>query len=1416
MKRSNKYILSAFAAVAMLSSTSCRDDTFDSFNDNQSEYVKVSFTVAPEAAAISTRGGYEDDKPSAQYNTGNLSDGAQVDMIVYGIYDNEGNLLADYSEGVDAALVGVVGEEGHGPGQTIKKVDKFPCKINITLKRGEEYTIAFWAQSSKAAKYYDTSDLRKVEVIYNEINDSNDDQEKPENHDNSGAEETKKSSTPNNDEFRDAFCRSLTLTAGEGGIEQNVYLYRPLAQINVGTAGYDYEIVTRNANVQYLYSKIRINRVARYLDVVADKTIVNNSIQGDDDSKYDYDHRDTEAFAVVDLGYAPIPAYATMNLDNHGEDIFPPYPSFTVNDWIYNDISKVEAHPKHPDSEDQPMWYKDYEKEQFLKLHLDGSDANDPTIPSGSNSAATRGPGIGNWITNQKKVDEVFYPYANLDNYEGYDSETFKWLSMCYVLTSSSKEDARVINNVKVWVASDAQGTNERELVNIDHVPVQRNWRTNIVGELFTTENDFQIVLDRNFAGDYNLWNNNGSWELSGPLANGVFYDAENDVIEISSKDGLIWFQQMVNGNILVREAPAAYKNMEGDYYKYYDVILNDDGTVKEAQGKQFVYDGINEPSDKALAERILVATHQKWNKNNNGKWPKYNNFHFTATKEMESEMKAAGINNMQATVRLMADIDLSNEEWVPIGFDGRIGEQLGWKINEVASYMQGNTQSQSSKDKTTASNRIFYGIFDGNGHTISNLSTKRFNANVHETAYQEKAYRKVYTTDTRHPADNPQWFGSGLFGQIGGRAKIIDTRLNNVDIKGCNGVAGIAAIAYGDDIEISGCIVDGGKIEAIPMYRGDNYRENRTFARGVYTGGIVGYFNTDGGKVDNNIVRNVTIKGVRRLGCLIGSLNQIYMTADKSVTDEGIGLVDGSFHKQRESRPASIYGNRLENITFIATSFTTYGEKATAPGNPGNDGIARTGFGWNTGNLEMYAQKFVGGYDQDADVRTDIPDMRNIFKNNTESGVVYSPLLISNDTWFRTGEIQTLPLEDMPMLSSWYADYINLHDNYYGAPSANVRVRLTDFMFFTGKTTKKTGYNSDGTFSTNPGYISSGGTNFYYPMAIPELPDISYDKTSPKAGVFVESVVLNGEGGIGGRSVITSTNLMGDDFDCVMYITARNRHQFGYGKYKTGESGNHNLWPDFMKGYESENDKINCYKVPTIVKNVVLRGEPYANNGIVFATNKNMHRVELDNVTIYDVYKTLAMYKWDNIENTPSENNKWWPNQNTKYDVFSDNGRTDLIVSNSNLRGYTVPGKLWNNITYTNTTFEQGANTRHGADEYTYKVEFLNGIYDKNNPKDEELGKAVNGGKTKTTFNHCFFKAPFIIDMTELKDKDRIILSDCWGTAANQTNVKINFTNDLKNKGCDKIYVRVNIQGEPYVEYFKDDELLHTDYIIK
>ncbi|MCH5248086.1 MAG: hypothetical protein J1E99_07995 [Muribaculaceae bacterium] len=1284
MKRYKNYILGVMTTVAMMLPTSCKDETFEEY-DALSDEVTVSFTLSPEAASIKSRSrdGETTEKPE------HIGDGSSVDMLIYAVYDKDYNLLMGYSAGSK------VDGFDHGEGQTILPVDKFPCTVNLILKRNTEYHIAFWAQSRKT-KAYNTADLRKVELRYSEVDESALKGESPED-----VDEDKKPSagttttTPNNDELRDVFCRTITITpSGSGKIENNVYLYRPLAQINVGTEGWDYEIINRHATKKYRYSKIRINRVARYLDVVKDSVLTSTTSDSPG-------AQTAESFAVVDFGYAPIPAYYKMWGEKNGGVLkLPPYPSHTIFDWIHDpNYSFVgdDDNKTYGDKTKNPQLdydYRDiYGDEEFLRVNLYENSRQD--------KAKEENEGFTHYDNENK-----YLAYASLNQHEGQESETFKYLSMCYVLTSSKKDEPTVINNVKVWLATDETGSDSINILDIDHVPAQRNWRTNIVGKLLTEQKTYEVKLDNNFAGEFT-----GKEDWSGPLAKGVYYNAEENVIEISDVDGLLWFQRMVNGDMKVRFASHGVKPSSGSNYRYYK--------PGEDTPKDFIYRGIDPPTDPKLKERILIATHEYTEKDGKrilNNWPKESRFHF----------EEANTSGSAVTVKLMADIDLAGIEWIPIGMDYKVAEFKPNYYTKNGSNEEGEKDNQNIFTKKLQTNRGFFGTFDGNGHTIYNMSTKRFGARVDDEYIERRTDGLSSDFDNRNYDAFP-WMGRGLFGEIGGAACIKNVRLVNVDVYGCHGVGGIVGIVWGNEVKIYNCTVDGGTLTATPLYRNEKF-DTRSFARGTYLGGIVGYFSTKNGELKNCEVKNLLIKGYRQVGGLIGTLD--------------IGFNGGSIGKETDSNrhPATngISGNSVSNTIIIASQMHfPFGAS------PLSVSANNLGFGYDGNVYDLYSGILLGG-----DTETVINGfLQSYFDGtNTTNNVTFAPMKEEyKDSKIRIASIAGVPLEYMPPLSSWFADSITVNNNIYGAPSA---------------------YNLYNTFEFDPSkaIVKPKVGKFTYPMQLPTGVEFVWDTESKSTGLYVESVCVDGKNGIGGRSVVTSEKVSNVGESC-MFVTARDRKNAG----------------DFY--FKEEGSKNNSYAKPTKIYNFVLRGAPYAWAGMLISPNENMDSVVLNSVNIYDVYKTIAMddsYKGGN----------YWPN------AVPSAATVDFKAIDCNLRGFTELGNGWKSITFNHTTFEEGT--------------FIRAIYTSEEKTKESYTYKVDND---VTFNHCYFKAPFRIEIGTKDDGSPYKVTfdaanspykgkKCQATSTSPTNKDLTSVPD----GCRLIEITSSPQGDPIVTYYDKD----------
>lgn len=427
----NKKLLGWLAAVGVLFTTACSTDETAAVSNpyTSGEEVIVSFNVSAEGGTTVRRaygdgstadpndpGVYYPDEAAGEFPQ--ISDGSKAHRLIYAVYDNEYNLLDQY--GVQEATNEL------GFGQTSMDVTTFPTeKISLRLMRGQTYHIAFWAQNADC-KAYDTKDLESVKVNY--------------------------AQAKNNDELRDAFCATETFTVSADE-ERTVILRRPLAQINVGTAGYDYEAAVAGDFPNYLYSKIEVKGVATEMDVVRN-TVKNENL------------------STATFGYARIPAYINYGEDDSELDGFFP-----------------TAQIPTPDTD-----YAKYQ-EQFLRVKL---YANDGYL------------GYKGWADTNAGGTEP-------------DTETFKYLSMCYVLvpavTNNTDAYASVLESVDVYVASNDQGTDALHIgtdssnPTVINVPAKRNWRTNIFGKNLLTDNhEVKVHVNPLYDGEYNYDDNTGNW----------------------------------------------------------------------------------------------------------------------------------------------------------------------------------------------------------------------------------------------------------------------------------------------------------------------------------------------------------------------------------------------------------------------------------------------------------------------------------------------------------------------------------------------------------------------------------------------------------------------------------------------------------------------------------------------------------------------------------------------------------------------------------------------------------------------------------------------------------------------------------------------------------------------------------------
>lgn len=138
---------------------------------------------------------------------------------------------------------------------------------------------------------------------------------------------------------------------------------------------------------------------------------------------------------------------------------------------------------------------------------------------------------------------DVTFDYAtilpNEETLAGY--EQYRYVAMNYVLAATAKE----MKNEVVLTVKDENNA-EVNTVTVANCPVQRNYRTNIIGDLFTMEGKFNIEIDPIYEGEFNLPEKVWDGTLKEPA------DITGDVIEINDGSELAWvLNNVTNGTDL-------------------------------------------------------------------------------------------------------------------------------------------------------------------------------------------------------------------------------------------------------------------------------------------------------------------------------------------------------------------------------------------------------------------------------------------------------------------------------------------------------------------------------------------------------------------------------------------------------------------------------------------------------------------------------------------------------------------------------------------------------------------------------------------------------------------------------------------------------------------------------------------------
>ena len=395
-------------------------------NPDNDGLTEVTLDVSLPTAGVNSRAG---DVP-------HISSASKVDMLIYAVYDvtNDNDIKQ-----VDFYQVNFDDPIKAGQGQNFNKIKKFE-NINQPIKIPAGQTYVGFGAKSKHRIVFKINPDKKYQVVF-WAQDSECEAYNTEDLTNilvsyEGAK--------NNDESRDAFTAVSPEYTGNTRVMQEVVLRRAVAQINIGTTGADYANLIYAPNM--LPKNLTINESKITVTGVADQF---NALTGWATASTE-DATATTKDIVATFEWAPLPAWTFIE-----EDKIPSFREYDASDWDEN-------HGNNP--------FVQLQDEEFL--HIDYFKERNLLAPDGEGY-------------------KIEYPTINADGL--YVTDTFKYLSMCYVLVKgdvNKKTQDPYSSTVKVSYdlrQNKGEGDTpvrltERELTN---VPVQGNFRTNILGGLF-------------------------------------------------------------------------------------------------------------------------------------------------------------------------------------------------------------------------------------------------------------------------------------------------------------------------------------------------------------------------------------------------------------------------------------------------------------------------------------------------------------------------------------------------------------------------------------------------------------------------------------------------------------------------------------------------------------------------------------------------------------------------------------------------------------------------------------------------------------------------------------------------------------------------------------------------------------------
>lgn len=237
---------------------------------------------------------------------------------------------------------------------------------------------------------------------------------------------------------------------------------------------------------------------------------------------------------------------------------------------------------------------------------------------------------------------ELTYKYAAFDTKEDFPITGYQYLSMNYLLVNNEKE----LVDVTLELSDDTETVASKTFTS---VPVQRNYRTNIYGQLFTSQTDWSVELLPEFEGAYTVLSGHVTLQkdmiIDKPLVvtsgdvvldlNGKSITTTNGSDAIIVKEGTLTIKG--EGSVTTEDNTAGYAvtangsnavvNIYGGTYtigldnvETYGTIACNSAVYTQNGGKANIYGGIYQVSTKQTAPDPVSKTRFLINENDNNR----------------------------------------------------------------------------------------------------------------------------------------------------------------------------------------------------------------------------------------------------------------------------------------------------------------------------------------------------------------------------------------------------------------------------------------------------------------------------------------------------------------------------------------------------------------------------------------------------------------------------------------------------------------------------------------------------------------------------------------------------------------------------------------------------------------------------